>query len=576
MCAINFIWDKKSQLDYTEIEKMNHVLAYRGPDFSGSTKVTLPVGQAYFGHCRLAIMDIGRNGNQPFQSENKNTLIFNGYISNYKHLLPHHAAGDGETLFQALNKKTNYHEFNGMFAFVYYNADEQNIKLVRDRHGIKPLFYYEDENYLIASSEIKGILASGLVQKKFNEKQLPCYFQHRFTQKPETFFESIYELLEGEQITISGNSSKKSFWFEERHQPILSVSDSDLEALIQKSVFDNLQTDVPLGIYLSGGIDSTLLASVAQHLDNELLYTFSIHTEKDPDLEYSRYVAEKLQTQHQEILIDQRIFEHYNQFVESVDQPIADPAFFLSWYLAGESRKTVKTILTGAGADEYFLGYNRHFAYQKIKTGFLKSNFLKSVTKTALSFQNSALSLKLADKIFAPNYDVFSSLYPWTKFENITLTNAQTLEQAIQFDKHFYLPSDILNMTDQSSMAHGLEIRVPFLCNNLTEMANNLPLSYLLKGGKKYLLKKQLDLLGYPSSFINRPKQGFNAPFGDWFRDDFDYYFAFIEETSHPIFKYISKNDIQKLIELHLSKKRELGTELWSVKLLADWLKLNF
>ena len=184
--------------------------------------------------------------------------------------------------------------------------------------------------------------------------------------------------------------------------------------------------------------------------------------------------------------------------------------------------------------------------------------------------------LKLVDKIFAPNYEAFSGLYPWSKFENTTLTNAQTLEQAIQLDKHFYLPSDILNMTDQSSMAHGLEIRVPFLCNNLTEMANNLPLTYLLKSGKKHLLKKQLDLKGYPSSFINRPKQGFNAPFGRWFKEDFDYYFAFLEDASHPLFTYIPKREIQQLTQIHLSGKRNLGTELWSVKLLADWLKVNF
>jgi len=576
VCAINFIWDKKNQLDFSEIEKMNHVLSYRGPDFSDAKKITLPVGQAYFGHCRLAIMDIGRNGHQPFQNETQNTLIFNGYISNYKTLLPHHAAGDGETLFHALTKKIDLHELNGMFAFVYFHAQEEKIYIVRDRHGIKPLFYYEDENYFIASSEIKGILASGLVKKKFNESQLACYFQHRFAQKPETFFDSIYELLEGEQITISGNKTEKKFWFEANHNPILSISDIELESLLQNSVREHLQTDVPLGIYLSGGIDSTLLATIAQQLDNELLYTFSIHTENDPDLDYSRFVAEKLQTQHQEIIIDQRIFEQYAQFVESVDQPIADPAFFLSWILAGESRKTVKTILTGAGADEYFLGYNRHLAFQQVTTGFLKYDFIKTVSKTALSFQHSALSLKLADKLHAPNYEAFSGLYPWTNFENKTITNAKTLEQALYFDKHFYLPSDILNMTDQSSMAHGLEIRVPFLCNHITEMANNLPLNFLLKGGKKQLLKKQLDLKGYPTSFHNRPKQGFNAPFGTWFRESFTYYFNFLEEPNHPIFTYISRNEIQRVVDLHLSQKRDLGAELWSIKLLADWLKINF
>jgi asparagine synthase (glutamine-hydrolysing) len=385
MCGINFILDKKGVLDGKPIHQMNHATQHRGPDHSGFYNLLKDGKNLYFAASRLKIMDLSDNANQPFVSEDGNyILVFNGEIYNYhdiKNTLLHKgytfkSSSDTEVLFHALIESGDriIKKLNGMFALIFYDRNNDRLFFARDRAGMKPLFYYEDDLFLIASSEIKGILASGLVKKELDEQQIPHYLKFRVARKPSTFFKNIFELEEGRIICKTGHNTEIDDYDSYIQKDLTPIHDAQLIEKVEETIYEaflrHTIADVPLGLFLSGGVDSTLLLALAQR-ERKSLPTFSIIHEENTrsygtmDGLYSRLAVKKFgnSLDHHEIIASPDILNEVDDLIGQMDQPIGDSAALLTWFLSRYAKNMVKTVLSGTGADEFFAGYNRHHAF---------------------------------------------------------------------------------------------------------------------------------------------------------------------------------------------------------------------
>jgi asparagine synthase (glutamine-hydrolysing) len=560
MCGINFIHFKNEKGDSSFIEKMNKATRYRGPDASNIFETPFKNGVAYLGHNRLRILDVSTASDQPFVSACKNyALVFNGEISNYKSLKKYLSdtyqtvfttQSDTEILFNLLiHEKTEaIKKLQGMFAFVFLDIKKNALIAARDNFGIKPLYYFEDENHLIISSEIKGILASGLVKKELNETQINQYLTFRYAHKPQTFFKNIFEI--------------EPFHFQNENPQ------NDVNELF-------LDTDVPLGLFLSGGIDSSYLAVVAKREYGISLPCFTVvdkeNQETDFDFVYSEKLTKELGIPHEPLFLNASIYNDWEKFVAITDQPVADPASILTWKLSEHAKKSVSVVLSGAGADELYGGYNRHFAFQKylnykpILLG-LKPYLLKFLNKKP----NYAKFLNAISNSEIETYINFTKLF--TQFPaNVKVekpTDDNFMFWALKYDIDNYLFSDILAITDRYSMQHALEVRVPFL--------DSYPLGFPKSLGKKKLLNR-LENEGF--KYVNyREKTGFGVRLNKWMHTDVfkDLVKKYLQDERLIIYNYVSLELVTQLLEEFYSQNKDNSQQIWALLLLSSWIEKEF
>jgi len=609
MCGVNFIIDRKNHLDDAPILSMNKATAYRGPDATAVIKYAKNQ-TAYIGNNRLKINDLSDTANQPMVSEDgRYALSYNGEIYNYhelknKHLENHSikTSSDTEILLYLLikNGEDILPELNGIFAFVFYDSYTEKLLLARDASGIKPIYYYKDENHFIASSEIKGILASGVVEKKLNQKQIPHYLQFKYVKKPETFYANIFELEEGCFLELEQNSitiNKYTFATKETQK----YSDEELvittERLLQDAVQRQLVADAPCGLFLSGGVDSTLLLAIIREQGIKNFPAFSVVNDKKEksfgteDYYYASLAAKKYEAEHHELTIGSESLNHLQEFIFSIDQPIGDGAAFLTYLLSQKTTKNVKVILTGAGADELFAGYNRHLAYYYYLNNFYGKDTLISIIKRfsgrlpygfshplRKQFRLLGKFFSQIDKNPAATYSNFcsSEVFPHSISieENANKTIEEWMQYGLQMDRRQYLISDILALTDTMTMRSSIEARVPYLDAELIAFADSLSPEALLKHGKKWILKRILDKRG-GQQFTERVKEGFGMPFGDWIREEKNL-IQELSEKDNILFRYVDYAKVNQLLNLHLQSKKDYSSELWSLLVLAFWLKKEF
>ncbi len=387
MCGINLIIDKKKALNPDAINKMSEITRHRGPDESKSTLLKSDEGSIFIAVNRLKITDQTDAAAQPFISEDsKYALLFNGEIYNFQSLknelldqkVRFTSHSDTEVLFHwlILKGRDGFDSLEGMFAIIFIDIEQNKILIARDRYGIKPFYYYENEQYFICSSEIKSIIGSGLVKKKLNSSQINHYFQFKYVEPPETFYKNIFELTQGKILTIHGNKIKIESFLKTRKSKNTSKPDiNTIEELINNSLIQQIDAKVPLGLLLSGGVDSTLLLALA-HKEGFTLPTYSIvNSEADnsfgtKDYIYSRLAAKTYNSEHHELEIDISLLDSFDDFIEKLDQPIGDSSLLMTSEIskyASESlpnqQNGMKILLSGAGADELFAGYNRHWAF---------------------------------------------------------------------------------------------------------------------------------------------------------------------------------------------------------------------
>lgn len=583
MCGINFFWDKKNQYEGLKIiQKMNKSIAHRGKENEGF----FGYHNFYLGHLRLKIVDLSEEANQPFISDDKRyALIFNGEIYNFETLKKQFlskytfkTSSDTEFLLYYLIDNQDIELLNGIFAFVFIDFQTQKIIFQRDAQGVKPLYYFENENFLLISSEIKGIIASNLITKKLNHSQIFPYLVNRFAHFPYTFFEGIFEVA---PLLIA----KKNISFEKFNPKNLLL---DLDITLKKSIQAQCLGDVPIGVFLSGGVDSTLILAYLQEIQYLRPTAFTItHTRKEMrfssnDTKFAEQAAQQFGANWINIEVNENILTKMPDFLRQIDTPIADSAYFLTYLLAEKTTQTHKVVFSGAGADELFGGYHRHWAFYK----YLKINQLLGKkwikwTKLLQSFPLKRHWKKLIENIETDEIDTFIHFTQnyWKNFypqKQTILPQNNVLEWALDYDKTHFLQQDVLKINDLAAMQHTLEVRVPFLDKQVIDFVNQIPTDFLFKNGQKWLLKYLLKQKG-GQKFGQRKKEGFGMAFGKWIREE--KHKQMIENQLHQkhfIFQYVHYDYFKKLWYLHQTQKRDYTQEIFAIWNLSIWLDLHF
>lgn len=557
MCGINGIVSKKNVADIEDrIRRMNHSLAHRGPD--AGSYVVLAGGHIALGHRRLAILDLDPRSDQPFVSASGRwVIVYNGEIYNYKELklnfsYPFHTSSDTEVLAACLEVngiEGTLRACNGMFAFAAYDTASRKLYLCRDRLGIKPLYYYGDGDYLVFSSEIKGILNSGLVKAVLGEAAVDDYMGYRYVREPYTFFEGIRQVEAGTCLEFAFTAEcvrehRSSFEVRQyRYWDIpdgfnmdVSYDEDEIASVFQQKLEDAVHkrmiSDVPLGTYLSGGVDSALLSAIAACRLGKGLNTYTIGFPELNEFSYARLVSEQYQTAHHEIHMDWQDYQrHMREVIEYKDAPLGIPNEVPLAIMSGELKKDITVVLSGEGADELLGGYGKIFrspfdytSVDKERTNEFYQYFLNKYEYVPRRIREKYLSCESRQQ----EYDTVIS----ECFKN------HCNEYNVFWFFHKYHVKGLLQRVDTTTMLAGVEARVPFLDHQLIEYVyREVPYSLKLKWNSeeakrkaacqsanvysehldtpKYLLKK-LAYKYLPAEIIERKKVGFPVPLNDW------------------------------------------------------------
>ena len=616
MCGINGLVDFKKSLSEIEIiniiKNFNQTLAHRGPDASG-VQISNNIG---IGHTRLSIIDLSTNGIQPMLSEKKDVIIsYNGEIYNFlslkkKYLSDENFFSDTDTevvlkLYNSIGIKKLINEINGMYAFSILDKNQNKIFLSRDKIGKKPLYYYFEDDYVIWSSELKSFKKSPIKDKlEICNEALRNYFDVGYIPSPLSIFKKIYKLLPGETIEINlNNKTKKSYFYEknENEYQIQNFSLSSLEEILEDAVKIRTISDVPYGVFLSSGVDSTLVASILSKIKTSKINSFSIGLENSllDESSSSKKIAKVLGLDHNELIINEKdLIDTIPKMIETYSEPFADSSQIPTYLLSQFSKKKITVALSGDGGDEIFGGYNRYIYLKKYNL-FLKSIFflnkfnifnnrffdkLIDLNKNFSSIGESAYKIKSLNKVYNVK-DYYSRMIKQNNevnkiFKNKITFNIQYLKgiehvDSIKFmqikDINNYLPDDILTKVDRASMAHSLEVRCPLLDKRLHRFIgidNNLKISNnTSKKPLKTILSKYIDL-----NLISKKKMGFAIPLQKWLSHEiYDLGNDLFNSTLLRDDELLDQNYILKIWELNKKGNKNYAYLLWSILIYLNW-----
>lgn len=557
MCGIcGFV--SRQKISVEQLVEMNDTMYHRGPNDSGAQIYPMKDGFAVgLAQRRLSILDLSPSGHQPMHSKDgRVSLVFNGEIYNFSELKKELSdysfcsTCDTEVILAAYLKWgiDCVKKLNGMFAIAIFDRETQALHLVRDRIGKKPLYYWFENGNLVFASELKPIMACPGFAKRIQTGVLPRYLYQQYINGPETVFENVYKVAPGERITfVNGKLQKQKYWDlkevyhqKKENQPkSFEEAKAQLKALLETAVAQRMVADVPLGTFLSGGYDSSLVTAVAQSLSREPVKTFSIGFEEKQynEAEYAKEVAAYLGCDHTEMYIgEQDMFRLIESIPKYYDEPFADSSQIPSMLVSELARKDVTVALSGDGGDEFFCGYN---VYDKVlqaqkldkigavagavgdvlhitdkypfkvrviaknrnkeaKTQFIAGNYLKAAEGMVRKDKNT----------FLPCYYDFETKYQEKNWQ----------ERRMLLDMETYLPEDILCKVDRASMKYSLETRCPILDTNVMEYAFSLPHEFKYGNGMKKRILKELAYDYIPREMLERKKTGFSVPLDKWLR----------------------------------------------------------
>jgi len=605
------------------LKKMTDSLRHRGPDDEG-----FYIGERIgLGHRRLSIIDL-EGGHQPMTNEDKTIwVVFNGEIYNFQELKEKlekqghqfKTKSDTEAIVHLYEEKEEefLEELNGMFAIALWDEKKEKLILARDRLGEKPLYYVVFNQNLVFGSELKALLAHPLVKKELDLGSLAKYLIYEYAPAPHSILKDIYKLCPGEYLVYKNNqASVKKYWeisFDKNPENLTKDEYlGELEKRLEGAVKKRLVADVPLGIFLSGGLDSTSLAYFAQKNSSKRIKTFSIGfvDRSFDESEYARQAARFLKTEHYEKILEPKdCLNLIPQIADFLDEPLADASLVPTYLLSQFTREKVTVALGGDGGDELFMGYPTFQAYrldriyQKIPS-WLRNYFIQPLIKNLPpSFNNISFDFRLKRFIAG------SSIRPEIKnqiwlgsFEPAQLRDllAPSIYQQIKLNKIFedienylegvksksienrliylylknYLQDDILVKTDRASMAVGLEVRAPFLDYTLVDFINSLPTEYKLRGFKTKYLFKELMKNKLPQNIVYRPKKGFGLPIAKWLKNDLKVFvldsFSESKIKREGIFNF---NYIKNLLQEHFSGQKDNRKVLWTLLIFEIWLE---
>jgi len=631
MCGIcgilNFNTEKR--IDENILHRMCDVIKYRGPDDEGYFLSEKGGGRAYqagLGARRLSIIDLS-TGHQPIANEDRTVVaVCNGEIYNFRQLREGLKARghrfstqtDTETIVH-LYEEYGYDCVNylrGMFAFALWDDKKTKLLLARDRLGKKPLVYTVKGNSIIFGSEIKCLLEHPDTGREANLEAVHYFLTYNYIPAPMTGFTGIKK-LEPASILIcdeKGNIEIRRYW-ELDYSNKLDLTEEEYKKeilrLLTESVKLRLESDVPLGAFLSGGIDSSAIVAIMSGLSGKPVKTFSIGFQEQSysELKYARLIAERFGTQHQEFIVKPELLKVLPKLIWHYNEPFSDVSAVPSYYVSLQTRKHVTVALSGDAGDENFAGYDRYVAnklsaYYCRVPGFIRSgmdNLMKNLPEPSgrtspvrrLKHFLQATSLSEEQRNIKWNCvfdnEMKASIYS-DEMNNRFLGNdaymymlkafnqskgRDFLDRTLNADMLTYLPECLLVKMDIASMANSLEVRSPFLDHKLVEFASRIPSSLKLKGLRtKHILKESLKGL-LPPEIIDRPKMGFGVPIGSWFKNELKDYIGEILLSEAALRRgYFKKASVENIINEHISGRVEHGYRLWALLNLELWHRM--
>ncbi len=616
MCGIAGILDLDRQFSKADLQAMCDVIRHRGPDGDGYY-IDGPIG---LGHRRLRIIDL-EGGKQPMTNEDSSVWItFNGEIYNFQDLQKDltarghnfHTHSDTEAIIHAYEEygESCVEHLKGMFSFAIWDSKEQKLFLARDRVGKKPLYYYLSDKKLIFASEIKAIIQNKTVLRDIDLTALRDYLIYLYIPPPKTIFKNIFKLPPGHCMVVDNklNTTVRRYWNLE-FKPDYSIKESEwIEGLREKllnAVKIRLISDVPLGAFLSGGIDSSAVVAMMSQVMDQPVKTFSIGFEEEEfsELKYARMVAEKFNTNHHEMIVRPDAIELLPKLAWEFDEPFADSSAIPTYYVSKMAREHVTVVLSGDGGDETFAGYSRyasacyyHSRHDKIP-GFLRrmifggasslmprgmrgkgllrhlsetpfKRYRGMITQDEPGYIGEILSKDVLRDIGRYSEDDYFLEY-YNKYPDLDyLTKIQYL------DTMTYLPEDILVKVDRASMLNSLETRAPLLDHEILEYLARVPSSYKLRNGeKKYLLKKALEGV-LPTDILYRKKMGFGVPLVHWFKRDISDYTSDILLSKRSTERnLLNRKYIESLLKNHQHRGRDLSVKIWNLLFFENWCR---
>jgi len=621
MCGICGIRNKQDRpVNEQILRKMNQVLYHRGPDDEGYfLDNSLGLGMR-----RLSIIDL-EGGKQPIHNENKTIwVVLNGEIYNYQSLSNElkrrghkfYTKSDTEVivhLYEEYGEDFAQH-LRGMFAIALWDQKTGKLILARDRIGIKPVFYYEDSSCLLFGSEIKSLLQHNRPNKDLDFSSLDSFLTLLYVPTPKTIYKNIYKLPPGYLLINEGDQTKlKQYWELEykidEQRSIEELSNAVLDKF-KEAVKMHMISDVPIGTFLSGGIDSSAIVAAMSDFSTKPVETFNIYYDDESDefdeSKYAKLVAEKFGANHHDLKIKPDSLNEIYDICSFFDEPFADSSAIPNYYVSQLAKEHVTVALCGLGGDEIAAGYDRYLGlllsryYQKIprllreklavhlvnhlpdsKKGRPFNNRIKRFVNSGTLplarrylYYVSFLEASQKKELYTPGLmaNVNSELDKQFDGYFFQHANLHTLNRALFADLKMYLPDDLLTLSDRMSMAHSLELRVPFLDHEFVEFLATIPPKYKLNGlSKKYILKKAFHNI-LPQEILSRSKKGFSIPFVLWFRNDLK---CFVQDILSPdkirrqgLFNY---SKVSELLESHFSARDNNYLQIWALVNFSLW-----
>ena len=595
MCGINGFIDWSKKITEDVLKKSTDSIAYRGPDDSGYQLYKNNDCNVGFGHRRLSILDLSALGHQPMHdSSNEHSIIFNGEVYNFQEIRnPLLEAGykfksnsDTEVLLYGLKHfgPKAIDSFIGMFAIAYYDQVRQKVFLIRDRAGVKPLYYYQDSDRLLFSSELKSFHEYDFFKKDVDSAAVKLFFKYGYIPAPHTIFKNTFKLLPGHYLEIDLRTKKTTlhkYWdvYDYYNKPKLDISEDEAirekDKLLHSAFNYRMIADVPVGVFFSGGYDSATLAAILQADATDKIKTFTIgfHEAEYNEAPHAKKIANFLGTDHHEYYCThEEAAAIIPQLPYFYDEPFGDTSAIPTIMVSQVARKQVTVALSADAGDEIFGGYNRYGYLRKMQqrlkyfpsmlTGitskvmnavdansipYIKDrpglenvyNMMSRIVHTKDIFeQNAILSSKYEEKQVAEMLRVVNTENPETSFNSQSHLNKHNddFSKILAVDFKTYLPDDILVKIDRASMSVALEGREPLIDHRIIEWAAQLPIDLKIRGKeKKYLLKKIAHRY-IPEELMNKPKMGFGVPITVWFKNELKELFE----------EYLSKESLDK------------------------------
>lgn len=614
MCGIvGFIG--QNNLDEKNIKDGLNLIKSRGPDSVDFVKFK----NGIFGHARLSIIDVSDSASQPFYSScGRFLIVFNGEIYNYKELklelgnVEFRSSSDTEVLLECYIKwgVAAFNKFHGMFAFVIWDSLEQKTILVRDRMGVKPLYYHKNESGIVFASRPKALCSMmPSFTKRINKQALRYYLESGYVPAPFSIYDQINKLQPGHYLCIDGKETVSCKYWDfaaiKVNSELLASDENklleELGQLIDKSIRWRMESDVPIGAFLSGGIDSSLVTALMSKHSKEPVKTFTIgfgDSRYDESL-HAKAVSKHLGTTHfHKQLSPKDLLELMPEFLNNFDEPFYDYSAFPVMAVSKFAREHVKVALSGDGGDEVFGGYHYYKLANKIEYFFKLPRFIRRLLARVLRrvpwhnirLFGDALMLEDGTGAFAFMRSVIKAnkniMLPELQATTLPLSELfservkdfpleiSPAERGMRIDLSYTLPDDYLQKVDLASMAFSLEAREPLLDHSIITWGARLPLAYKIRGkDNKYLLRK-LAYRYIPRSILDRPKQGFRVPLTDWLCCELKEWAGDLLKDDQSILELgLNSKVINQLWSEHISGKRDNHTTLWTIIVLLQFSK---